>query len=347
MKKLSENIYNRRVGRSDAKLKLWRYAGLMLTYKCPAACELCYCNCGPESGGLMPVDMAISAWRSLRNMAGDSAKVHITGGEPFLYFDHMAEILTRAHELNLTPLDTIETNAYWATGRDLIVKRLRLLDSVGMERLKISYDPFHAEFIDIEPVRLLAEVAGEVLGKRRVLLRWEKYSHEPVNMKGLTAEQRRERFRCAVEDYPCRFTGRGSGMLAELFADKPVESLACLNCRGSFLGGKGVHIDPFGNVFSGLCSGIIVGNVNDTDLEGLWEEFDPEKKDLICELFCKGPVGLLPKSIEDGYIKKNLYADKCHLCSEVREFFFDNGRHNSIIGPCEFYFKGRLKAQEI
>jgi sulfatase maturation enzyme AslB (radical SAM superfamily) len=87
MIELSENVYNRRTTRTDPKFKLWRSAGLMLTYKCNCTCEFCYYNCSPEKGGLMPVDTAIRAWQSLKILAGDGAKIHITG-RTFSYWDH-------------------------------------------------------------------------------------------------------------------------------------------------------------------------------------------------------------------------------------------------------------------
>ena len=42
MIELSENVYNSRLSRSEPKFKLWRSAGLLLTYKCNCACEFCY-----------------------------------------------------------------------------------------------------------------------------------------------------------------------------------------------------------------------------------------------------------------------------------------------------------------
>ena len=62
----------------------------------------------------MPVDIAINAWQSLKELAGDNAKIHITGGETFLYWDHLVEILQEAKKSNLGPVDIIETNGFWA-----------------------------------------------------------------------------------------------------------------------------------------------------------------------------------------------------------------------------------------
>ncbi|MFQ6036596.1 MAG: radical SAM/SPASM domain-containing protein [Sedimentisphaerales bacterium] len=363
MYQLSENIYNRQVARHEPKFKLWRSAGLLLTYKCNAACEFCYYHCSPQKNGLMPIDTAIAAWQSLKNLVTDSAKIHLTGGEPFLHWDHLVQILEQAKKQNLGKVFFVETNGFWAASEKIIIQQLKTLDELGMERLKISTDPFHQEYIDIEPVRLLASLAAEILGPERVLVRWRKYLDNPIEMKGLSPGQREQQYICAVSDYPCRFTGRAADKLAELVASIPnatpkiltaerphVERgakylapplrrgfAASMNCKAEFLGAKGVHIDPFGNVFSSTCSGIIIGNINQKPLEDIWKQFHPARSEFINTLFNLGPFGLLDKAVKSGYKKAKAYADKCHFCTSIRQFFFDNGIEKSIIGPAECY----------
>jgi hypothetical protein len=140
-----------------------------------------------------------------------------------------------------------------------------------------------------------------------------------------------------MNDYPCRFTGRAAGELAELVASEPIETLAAMNCKSAFLAAKGVHIDPFGNVFSGTCSGIIIGNVNQTRLEDIWKQFHPAGSEFVNRLFNSGPFGLLDKATKLGYKRAKMYAAKCHLCTRIRQFFFDNGREDATIGPAECY----------
>jgi len=338
MTELAENIYNSQAARNEPKFKLWRSAGLLLTYKCNCACEFCYYNCCPEKNGLMPVDTAIGAWQSLKNLAGDSAKIHITGGEPFLYWDQMQEILEEGANQKLGKVDLIETNGFWATGEKITRQRLKKLDELGMHRLKISTDPFHQEYVGTEPIRRLADIATEILGPKRVLVRWRKYLEDPIEMKSLSSAEREQKYISAMNDYPCRLTGRAAGRLAELVASKPAETLASANCKTDLLGAKGVHIDPFGNVFSGTCSGIIIGNVNQNRLEDIWKHFHPAESELINTLFNYGPYGLLEEAGKLGYKKAKLYADKCHLCTHIRQFFFEKGLEKSIIGPAECYF---------
>lgn len=359
MIELSENIYNSRTERDKPKFKLWRSAGLLLTYKCNCACEFCYYRCGPDKGGLIPVETAIGAWHSLKTLAGDAAKIHITGGEPFLYWDRLQDVLRRAKSEKLGSVDLIETNGFWATSEQVVSRRLKRLDELGMVRFKISTDPFHQEYVDIESVRRLAGMAMQILGPDRVLIRWRKYLDEPFEMRDLLPAERERQYLRAIKDYPCRFTGRAAGRLAELVASsmlmsrasrpriagracpEPVEGMPATQsrdtCQSNFLGAKGVHIDPFGNVFSGTCSGIVVGNVQETPLEDIWRRFHPVQSDFINILFHFGPFGLLDRAVKLGYRGSRIYADKCHLCTHVRQFFFDNSLERSIIGPAECY----------
>jgi len=337
MKNLNDNIYNKNTARNEPKFKLWSSAGLLLTYKCNAECEFCYYNCSPQKNSLMPVDTAIRAWQSLKILAGDAAKIHITGGEPFLYWDHLLEILRQAKKQNLGPVDIIETNAFWAENEKIITKRLKALDELAMKRLKISCDPFHQEYVDIEPVRRLADLAAKILGEKRILVRWKKYIDEPIDMKNLSPDQLNQHYLSAMKDYPCRHTGKAAGKLAQLVADKTVRSLSSMNCSSAFLSAKGVHIDPLGNVFSGTCSGIILANVNQNPLEDIWERFHPADNQFINTLFSKGPAGLLDKAEKLGYKTAALYADKCHLCTDIRNFLFDKGSCKSVVGPGQCY----------
>lgn len=117
-------------------------------------------------------------------------------------------------------------------------------------------------------------------------------------------------------------------------------------CKADFLGAKGVHIDPFGNVFSGTCSGIILGNVNATPLEEIWKQFDPAKDELISALFNSGPLGLLAEAKRYGYKQQAAYADKCHLCTSIRQHLIEKGSQNPTIGPTECYENQRRETEE-
>lgn len=334
---LSENLYNRSLARNEPKFKLWRSAGLLLTYQCNASCEFCYYHCTPEKGGLMSVETCVAAWRSLKTLAGEAAKIHLTGGELFLHWDHLVQILVQGRREHLGPVDLVETNGFWATSEQRVKERLDTLLALGVQRLKISVDPFHQEYVDIKPAYRLARMALEMFGPDNVLVRWEKYLTEPVDMKRLSAAQRDRVYLDTFQEFPFRFAGRAADHLADLMASKPAEVFAEVNCRADFLGAKGVHVDPYGNVFSGTCSGIILGNIGETPLEEIWKRFSPQRGDIIGTLCEKGPYGLLDRAEALGYERLDAYAGKCHLCTHVRQFFLDKGCETATVGPAACY----------
>jgi len=334
---LSQNVYNRDRSRDERKFKLWRSAGLLLTYRCNAACEFCYYNCSPHKGGLMPVETCIAAWRSLKALAGDKAKVHLTGGEPFLYWDHLVAILAEGSKQGLGSVDLVETNGFWATDDHVVADRLETLVSLGVRRLKISVDPFHQEYVADEPVQRLAAMAAERLGLDRVQVRWEEYLSSPVDIRRLSQAERDRAYIRAYHEYPFRFAGRAAGHPAHLLASMPAETFVHMNCLASFLGAKGLHVDPYGNVFSGTCSGIIVGNINERPLEEIWKAFHPHRSEFIRTLCEKGPCGLLRQAKARGYDELSAYAGKCHLCTHVRQFLFEKGVEPSVVGPADCY----------
>ena len=337
MKKLEDNVYNQELERSDPKFKLWRSVGLMLTYECNCSCEFCYYHCSPQKGGLMSKDTLLGAWDGLKKIAGDSAKIHITGGEPFLYFGHLVDILRKAQTQKIGMIDLLETYGFCAENNSITQKRLKLLDKLNLRRLKISCDPFHQEYVDIEPVRKLAGIAEDILGADRVMVRWRDYLDNPIDLKNMPEEQRKEFYIKTMRDYPPRFTGRAAEKLAPLLASDSIKQISKLNCSRTFLAAKGVHIDPFGNVFSGTCSGIIVGNVTKQPLDEMWSRFSPYQDYIIKTLFEKGPAGLLEYAHDYGYVPENSCAGKCHLCSSVKQFLIDKGLLEDTIGPRECY----------
>jgi len=334
---LYQNIYNSRQRQDQPKLKVWSYAGLMLTYNCSAECRFCYYNCSPGKDSLMPLDTAIAAWQGLIDLAGTHARIHITGGEPFLYFDHLAQILKHAQQLSLTGLEYVETNAYWADNEKVITQKISHLKNLGLTKLKISCDPFHSEFIPTEKVELLARIASDILGPDNIMVRWQKYLQHPLEIpSNASPQQLKQIFRQTIADYPCRFTGRAAFKVAPLLADTPVENIKG-TCLKTFLSAKGVHIDPQGNIFSGLCSGITIANVSSQSIKDIWLSFDPENTELVSTLCSQGPSALMQAAQKHGFKPENFYAGKCHLCTSVRQFFFDNSKFTSIIKPKQCY----------
>lgn len=291
----------------------------------------------------MPTAIALEAWDSLVRMAGDHAGIHITGGEPFLYFERLAEILQQAHRLKLTGLDSVETNADWGDNEHDISKKLKFLDSVGMKRLKISWDPFHEEFVALESVQRLAAIARTVLGPQRVLIRWERCLTHPSDIHSQSEQNRLVTLLNALKSDRARLTGRAAEALGPAAARYPADHFREQNCQKALLSAKGIHIDPYGNVFNGQCSGMAIGNITQVPLDALWKSWQPDRDDFWNILYHAGPCGFIEQACSMEYVLRDKYASKCHLCTDIRRFFFDKKQYSLIITPNDCY--GRYKPE--
>jgi hypothetical protein len=97
------------------------------------------------------------------------------------------------------------------------------------------------------------------------------------------------------------------------------------------------HIDLFGNYIPGLCSGLSIS------IEDLGEPLSAETYPILTALYHDGIRGLirLAENIAGFSPQRELYINKCDLCTEIRSFLVQNDYHGSAeLNPVEFYRKG-------
>jgi len=328
---------------ADDQLALWEFAGLLTTYWCNAACEFCYVYSSPRLGGRLEPDLALSIWSSLHELAarhGHTMRIHLAGGEPFGDWPHLLSLVSRARRAGLPPVEKIETNAFWATSDGLTRSRLEQLAALGVERLVVSCDVYHQQFVPFERVRRCVEIARQVLCRGRVRVRWWDFYNQPLDPRPLSAAQRRAAFAAAMARHRDRLTGRAAERLADLLELHPPEAFAQQNCVSAVLHSRHVHIDPYGHVFPGVCSGIILGNAARHPPADLWHHLAANWRDhpIVSAVVTGGSYALMQLALRHGYQPRPAgYADKCHLCHHVRSFLFERGRLREWLGPGECY----------
>lgn len=300
----------------------------------------------------MDVETALVLWRGLDEHAtahGHTMHVHLAGGEPFRDWVRLVSTIRAARDAGLTPLEKVETNAFWATDDGLTRARLELLDALGMERLVVSTDVFHQEFVLFDCVRRCVETARRVLGRGRVIVRWWDFFQNPVDTRALTAEERTQAYRAALAHHPDRLTGRAAAQLAHLLPTQPAAAFAGERCADELLGGRHVHIDPYGHIFPGTCAGIILGRSTDGDVENVWQHFAASwpQHPVVAALVTGGSYGLLQRVQPLGYVERcGGYASKCHLCAHIRQFLAARGHWPEFVGPPECYVGAELECPE-
>jgi hypothetical protein len=115
--------------------------GFTYTLKCTASCGHCCFSCTPFREEKMDFDIAMSIIRAAKGTFLNT--VFFSGGEVFLYYDELLELMREAKsDFSII----VATNGFWGSNYDRAKNMLKQLKNAGLTRLIISYDEFHAQY---------------------------------------------------------------------------------------------------------------------------------------------------------------------------------------------------------
>lgn len=292
----------------------------------------------------MTVDLAVDLWRGLERMSPHGCRVHLTGGEPFLDWPRVIEIIRAAAGEGLYA-DSVETNGFWALDEEIICDRLGALDDAGVRCLAISADPFHQAFVPISRVRFLAARAKEKLGPQRVRVRWQDWLDTGRDVMAMDEPARKTLLAEWIASGRDRINGRAAEALAHRLSLQPAEAFRGQHCREGLLRGRHVHVGPDGEVLPGVCAGLVLGYVRqpcEESIQKLWHDLreDYEGRPILGRLVTAGPTALLElarqRDLDLPDIEKG-FASKCHLCWIVRKRLAATGDFAEELGPPQMY----------
>lgn len=310
---------------------------VLFSYRCSLSCLHCCFNCSPQLPNThVSIDQGVEYLRQLHEL---DRCIHIAGGEAMLFWPELLEICDRAGREGKAP-HFIESNTTWCVSDEITRDRLTRLRDTGVQGILISADPYHQ--LDCPPERYLRcrDAAFEIFGPPNVA---GKARDEEVHGYARIARDP-DAFAAYARNHYVVLSGRAGNELARYRDERPIADLALdemwhgpesgMHCRMEFEPDTlwEIHLDPYGNIQT-LC-GLIVGNMNRTSLPERWREGfldDP----LIEAVHRAGPVGLIPFAEERGYVTRPAYAQKCHLCWELRKFL--RPHYPQTIGPAEIY----------
>ena len=130
--------------------------------------------------------------------------------------------------------------------------------------------------------------------------------------------------------------GRAGYALGHLAVKRPAGAFEDEICANEILYPVHSHFDLYGNFVSGFCGGLTVGDWH--DLPQVLADFQAGRYlELVGVLVERGPCGLIELARETGC--KPLpegYADKCHLCVDVRRWLVAVGEYPEL-RPAGFY----------
>lgn len=294
--------------------------GIITNYKCSSKCKHCVYASSPSwPDDYMTSSTADKIFSILKRFGCSS--VHIGGGEPLLKPERILSVLESAKR-NKIDVEYIETNASWFKDESSAKMVLRELMKYGVNRLLISIDPYHNEYIPFCKVKGLIEACSKVnMGVFPWLLEfWDDIDALDDN-KPHALEEYAQRF---GEDYlwslPRRYGlnlgGRALKTYKPMMRLEPFDEIVKNSTSCNLLSGiYHFHIDLYGNFIPQSCPGLSI------KLDELVRGADSSKYPVFHRLESAGIGGLVELAIEEyDYKPKGKYAGKCDLCYDVRSY---------------------------
>jgi len=325
-------------------------AGVMLSYKCTAACRHCLYSCSPEwkadwiSEGDLDHLFALLQ-ETIQPAAGEpdavglSSGVHLSGGEPFMNFNLLLRATEIATHYNIPSL-FVETNASWCANDATAREKLSALKSAGMKGIMISVNPYYAEYVPFERTERCIRTSLEIFGRNTMVYQLEYYRQfklmgirDTLSLEKYLAMAGVESLSREVELF---LMGKATDALEGYYPSRPASAYINQPCQPAFLRTWHNHFDNYGNYMPGFCGGISLARWDQTDtLSGA--EIDLTDKPVLEYLVSDDFEGLLNYARESGFTEyEDGYISKCHLCLDIRKHLHRKNPGPDL-APDEFY----------
>ena len=267
--------------------------------------------------------------------------VVLMGGEPFLYTDLIYKFVKIINNIGIKV--RIETNAFWASSEQEALNKLKPLSNSDLN-IMYSLDYFHKKFVSLNNI----ENALKASCKLKISCCLETAYIDYPNFKNSIDTKTNNMIsslKSIIEELGISihykgnilYNGRASKKLTKYRTNSNVFKEKCIEVpwwsNGSYDNFDLIILDPDGNISKGC--GISFGNIYNNSIEDIIHNWDPSKHPIISVLKSQGPIGLAKKATTFGYVIKEKYADKCHLCQESRQYLLKE--YDEILTPLQHY----------
>jgi hypothetical protein len=271
---------------------------LLVTYRCTYSCDHCFVWGSPD----LETTMSIGQLRAAIDQAaalGTVEMVYFEGGEPTLAYPVVLDAAAHAWGKGLE--FGLVTNCYWATTIEDALLWLRPFKDLGIADFSVSAYPYSGdEPLDETHLRNAVQAARQ-LGLPLEVLEVGSCAHlQDLGVACGDPEEVMYRGRAAVELAPAAARRPPSELTTCPFEDLAAPSRA--------------HLGPDGELQ--VCQGLSAGNVWQHGLRDVVDRYDPANMPVFRELLAGGPWQLA--SAHHLEPERDLYADECHLCYELR-----------------------------
>lgn len=289
-----------------------RRINFRFTYHCNIACRHCYNSSGPHlKAQSISLDWMLAVVAQMPDVG--IPFLNLTGGEPFLYPDHLSALIAAGRAAGLRGI-SIYTNGYWATTNNRTEQVLERLSAAGFmlepeDYIKVSTGLYHQEFIAFDHVLKLARCYYAMFG-RRLRVDFEK----GAGSTDITDWVRQVVCNAGIADQ------------IDLF----VRSVSPLG-RGKDLNGFSLHsidspcnaidqivFDPDGSVrpccgFNNENQGVVIGQLKTHNLMDLVKRM---QNDPVLQFLARNPMSAICDHLAK-VPKVSGYSGACHFCQDT------------------------------
>lgn len=132
---------------------------IMIHRTCTAACESCCVEASPDCKEQLDINHVkryISSSATMPNIKS----IAFTGGEPFLYYDKLKDLIAFVHGIGKEA--SAATNGFWASSYEIAYSRLSELKRIGLTQVGVSCDSFHTKYIDVNRISNILLAANDL-----------------------------------------------------------------------------------------------------------------------------------------------------------------------------------------
>jgi len=241
-----------------------------------------------------------------------------------LYASIVCAIHKEARKVGISSREVI-TNGFWSTKTEKIRKIAEDLARSGVNKVSISVDCFHQEFIPTEIVRRTAASCVEagidsvkwnpcwVISKdndnkynRKTMMILKRLRTEHVEEGGGNPVQPEGRARVNLVEFIPPRTLMPKGKCGDVPYTEALDAV------------KTISVEPDGRI--SVCKNFYIGNAFETDIIKILSGYDPFKIPEAASILTDGMKGLVRWAKKRSVMPKpEGYFSICHLCTDIRE----------------------------
>jgi MoaA/NifB/PqqE/SkfB family radical SAM enzyme len=286
---------------------------LMPSWHCDIACAHCLFSSSPKLHARLELDLARGAIADAARTTS-ARRVVVSGGEPFADFDYLLA-LARATQSAGLELGVV-TNGSFAADPARARAMLEQLQAAGLRGLTVSWDHFHAAFVDPAHIRALLKLCRQL--QLSVLV--SAITTRSHSLGDALAALGDDGFEVPAIQFRCLPVGRAARKVPHEDLPEVPERDRHRACSADF---ASIAVTADGSVFpcsavGGFSAGLCLGNIRDEALPALLQKRERELRWTL--LASRGPRAFLAHASVEEMAQLGI-AEEDHDCVACHRLF--------------------------